>query len=153
MVSQLRCSTIGSKTPASSGVAPQRAGSTGYRASVLYPARMYELRSVLTAILPLQTMRWVPHYPHFSSLLFSTKIDGSIQFVPNFNRISLMRNTIAVSTDQLYIRAFSMCLRLRLHHITRLLASFWGAILQFFVPKNASSKPVFQTKNRLQKTY
>ena len=41
MVSQLRCSTIGSKTPASSGVAPQRAGSTRYRASVLYPARMH----------------------------------------------------------------------------------------------------------------
>ena len=68
MASSLCYSTIGSKTPASSGVAPQRAGSTRYRASVLYPARMYELRSVLTAILPLQTMRWVPHYPHFSSL-------------------------------------------------------------------------------------
>ena len=78
MVSQLRCLTIGTKTPVSSGVAPQRADSTRYRASVVDPARMYELRSVLTAILPLQTMRWVPHYPHFSSLLFSTKIDGSI---------------------------------------------------------------------------
>lgn len=41
MVSQLRCSTIGSKTPVSSGVAPQRADSTRYRASVLDPARMY----------------------------------------------------------------------------------------------------------------
>ena len=41
MVSQLRCLTIGTKTPVSSGVAPQRAGSTRYRASVLYPARMH----------------------------------------------------------------------------------------------------------------
>ena len=41
MASQLRCSTIGPKTPVSSGVAPQRAGSTRYRASVLYPARMH----------------------------------------------------------------------------------------------------------------
>jgi hypothetical protein len=124
MASQLRCSTIGPKTHASSDVAPQRAGSTRYALAFLTQRECTELRSVLTAIPPLQTMRWVPHYPHFSSLLFSTKIDGSIQFVPNFNRISLMRNTIAVSTDQLYIRAFSMCLRLRLHHITRLLASF-----------------------------
>ena len=41
MVSQLRCSTIGSKTPVSSGVAPQRADSTRYRASVLDPPRMH----------------------------------------------------------------------------------------------------------------
>lgn len=41
MASQLRCSTIGSKTPASSGVAPQRADSTRYRASVVDPARMH----------------------------------------------------------------------------------------------------------------
>lgn len=41
MASQLRCSTIGPKTPASSGVAPQRAGSTRYRASVVDHARMY----------------------------------------------------------------------------------------------------------------
>ncbi|MCF6146396.1 hypothetical protein PMAG_b0262 [Pseudoalteromonas mariniglutinosa NCIMB 1770] len=34
MASQLRCSTIGSKTPAISDVAPQRADSTRYRASV-----------------------------------------------------------------------------------------------------------------------
>ena len=41
MASQLRCSTIGSKTPASSDVAPQRADSTRYRTSVVDPARMY----------------------------------------------------------------------------------------------------------------
>ncbi|OUX88572.1 MAG: hypothetical protein CBC03_08495 [Pseudoalteromonas sp. TMED43] len=67
MASSLRYSTIGPKTPVSSGVAPQRADSTRYRASVLDPARMYELRSVLTAILPRLTMQWVPHNLHFSS--------------------------------------------------------------------------------------
>jgi hypothetical protein len=41
MASSLRYSTIGTKTPVSSGVAPQRAASTRYRASVLDPARMY----------------------------------------------------------------------------------------------------------------
>jgi len=41
MASSLRYSTIGPKTPASFGVAPQRAGSTRYRASVVDPARMY----------------------------------------------------------------------------------------------------------------
>ena len=41
MVSQLRCLTIGTKTPVSSGVAPQRADSTRYRASVVDPARMH----------------------------------------------------------------------------------------------------------------
>ena len=67
MASSLRYSTIGPRTPVSSGVAPQRADSTRYRASVLDPARMYELRSVLTAILPRLTMQWVPHNLHFSS--------------------------------------------------------------------------------------
>ena len=41
MASLLRYSTIGPKTHASSGVAPQRADSTRYRASVVGPARMH----------------------------------------------------------------------------------------------------------------
>lgn len=41
MASSLRYSAIGSKTPVSSGVAPQRADSTRYRASVVDPARMH----------------------------------------------------------------------------------------------------------------
>ncbi len=68
MASPLRSLTIGSKTPVSSGVALQRADSTRYRASVLDPARMHELRCVPTAIMPRLTMQWVPHSLHFSAL-------------------------------------------------------------------------------------
>jgi hypothetical protein len=39
------------------------------------------------------------------SLTFLSQRWFAFQFVPNFNRISLGRNIIAVSTDQLYIRA------------------------------------------------
>ena len=61
-----------------------------------------------------------------------------------------MRNTIAVSTDQLYIRAFSMCLRLRLQHITRLLASFWDAFFAVFRAEKCDLKTYLSDKNRLQ---
>jgi hypothetical protein len=78
MASSLRYSTIGLKRPSALVLLRNELAQRAIALAFYTQRECTELRSVLTAILPLQTMRWVPHYPHFSSLLFSTKIDGSI---------------------------------------------------------------------------
>ena len=147
MASSLRYSTIGPKTPVSSGVAPQRADSTRYRASVLDPARMYELRSVLTAILPRLTMQWVPHNLHFSSAVIFyenrwfdinlCQIDIEFRWCETLSRLVQTSCTFALSPC-VYGFAYNT-LRACWPHSEAL-------FLQFFVPKNAIWKPIFQTK-------
>ena len=133
MVSQLRCSTIGSKTPVSSGVAPQRAGSTRYRASVLYPARMH--RATLCTnrhTAASDNAMGAPLSAFFFAFIFWRKLWFDInlcQILIEFRWCETLSRLVQTS---LYIRAVSMCLRLRLHHITRLLASFWGAIFAVY---------------------
>ncbi len=126
------------KTPVISGIAPQRADSTRYRASILDPARMHELRCVPTAIMPRLTMQWVPHNLHFSALLFSNENKGSMsicaKFTPNFADAKHHGGWYAAAVHS----RCSIHFRLRLQCITRAIGLMLRRfLLQFFVPKNA----------------
>ena len=147
MVSQLRCSTIGSKTPVCSDVAPQRADSTHFALAFKPLRECTELRSVPTAILPRMTRLWVPHYSPFSfAVIFYEnrwfdinlcQIDIEFRWCETLSRLVQTSCTFALSPC-VYGFAYNT-LRACWPHSETL-------FLQFFVPKNAILKPIFQTK-------
>ena len=138
MVSQLRCLTIGTKTPVSSGVAPQRADSTRYRASVVDPARMH--RATLCTnrhTAASDNAMGAPLSAFFFAFIFWRKLWFDInlcQILIEFRWCETLSRLVQTS-----------CTFARLHTFSAspptYYASYWShsetLFLQFVVPKNA----------------